>query len=66
MYPAPFTVSMQLKPAHEKLSVYFNLDNSGGKIRGVYLQQNDMARPIFDAWLEPFADLGVSTVTIIN
>jgi carboxypeptidase Q len=42
------------------------LDNGGGKIRGVYLQQNDMARPIFNAWLEPFADLGVSTVTIIN
>ncbi len=59
-------VSMQLKPAHEKLSVYFNLDNGGGKIRGVYLQQNDMARPIFQAWLEPFSDLGVSTVTIIN
>jgi carboxypeptidase Q len=59
-------VSMKLKPDHEKLSVYFNLDNGGGKIRGVYLQQNDMARPIFDAWLKPFADLGVSTVTIIN
>jgi hypothetical protein len=59
-------LDMQLKPAHEKLSAYFNLDNGGGKIRGVYLQQNDMARPIFDAWLKPFADLGVSTVTIIN
>jgi len=59
-------LDMQLKPAHEKLSAYFNLDNGGGKIRGVYLQQNDMARPIFDAWLQPFADLGVSTVTIIN
>ncbi len=59
-------VSMNLKPEHEKLSAYFNLDNGGGKIRGVYLQQNDMARPIFKAWLEPFSDLGVSTVTIIN
>jgi hypothetical protein len=59
-------VDMHLKPEHQKLSAYFNLDNGGGKIRGVYLQQNDMARPIFDAWLEPFADLGVSTVTIIN
>jgi len=59
-------VSMKLKPGHEKLSAYFNLDNGGGKIRGVYLQQNDMARPIFNAWLEPFDDLGVSTVTIIN
>jgi carboxypeptidase Q len=59
-------LDMQLKPGHEKLSAYFNLDNGGGKIRGVYLQQNDMARPIFNAWLEPFNDLGVSTVTIIN
>ena len=59
-------VNMELKPGHEKLSAYFNLDNGGGKIRGVYLQQNDMARPIFQAWLEPFDDLGVSTVTIIN
>jgi hypothetical protein len=59
-------LDMKLKPEHEKLSAYFNLDNGGGRIRGVYLQQNDMARPIFEAWLNPFADLGVSTVTIIN
>lgn len=59
-------VAMNLKPGYEKLSAYFNMDNGGGKIRGVYLQQNDMARPIFNAWLEPFEDLGVSAVTIIN
>lgn len=59
-------VTMDLKPEHEKLSVYFNLDSGGGKIRGVYLQQNDMARPIFEAWLKPFADLGVTNVAIIN
>jgi Zn-dependent M28 family amino/carboxypeptidase len=59
-------VSMTLKPGHADLSVYFNLDNGSGKIRGVYLQENDMARPIFEAWLAPFADLGVATTTIIN
>ena len=59
-------VSMTLKPDHEKLSAYFNLDNGGGKIRGVYLQENDMARPVLSAWLEPFADLGVTTSTIVN
>lgn len=59
-------VSMQLKPAHTKLSAYFNLDNGSGRIRGVYLQQNDMARPIFEAWMAPFADLGVTNATIIN
>ena len=38
----------------------------GGKIRGVYLQQNDMARPILEAWMAPFADLGVGNAVIIN
>jgi Zn-dependent M28 family amino/carboxypeptidase len=55
-----------LKPAHEKFSVYFNLDNGTGKIRGVYLQGNEAARPIFRAWLEPFRDLGAATLTISN
>jgi len=59
-------VSMKLRHDHSKLSVYFNLDNGGGKIRGVYLQENDMARPILSAWLAPFSDMGVSAVTIIN
>jgi len=59
-------VSMTLKPEHAKLSAYFNLDNGGGKIRGVYLQENDMARPILSAWLAPFADMGVTTTTIVN
>ncbi len=59
-------VTMTLKPEHAKLSAYFNLDNGSGKIRGVYLQQNDMARPIFEAWLAPFAEFGVGTTTIIN
>jgi carboxypeptidase Q len=55
-----------LKPAHEKFSVYFNLDNGTGKIRGVYLQGNEAARPVFRAWLEPFRDLGAATVTSRN
>ncbi|HTQ54532.1 MAG TPA: M20/M25/M40 family metallo-hydrolase [Bryobacteraceae bacterium] len=58
--------TMALKPEHAKLSGYFNLDNGTGKIRGVYLQGNDMMRPIFQAWLDPFKDLGASTVTIRN
>lgn len=58
--------TMQLKPEHEKFSVYFNLDNGTGKIRGIYLQENDAVRPIFTAWLEPFHDLGASTITIRN
>jgi hypothetical protein len=54
------------KPDYDKFSVYFNLDNGTGKIRGVYLQGNEAARSIFRAWLAPFADLGASTITIRN
>jgi len=58
--------TMQLKPAHAKLSGYFNDDNGTGKIRGVYLQGNDAMRPIFEAWLAPFKDLGAATISIRN
>ncbi len=58
--------TMQLKPAHARLSGYFNHDNGTGKIRGVYLQENDAMRPVFEAWLAPFHDLGATTITIRN
>ena len=58
--------TMALKPEHQKLAGYFNLDNGTGKIRGIYLQGNDMMRPIAEAWLAPFKDLGASTITIRN
>ncbi len=58
--------TMAVKPEHSKLSGYFNLDNGSGKIRGVYLQGNDMMRPIFQAWLDPFRDYSANTVTIRN
>ena len=58
--------TMALKPGHEKVSAYFNLDNGAGKIRGIHMQNNDEVRPIFEAWLEPFHDLGAKTVSIRN
>jgi carboxypeptidase Q len=54
---------LTLKPEHARLSVYFNLDNGTGRIRGIYTQQNVAAVPIFEAWLRPFADLGATTIT---
>lgn len=57
---------MKLLPAHEKFSSYFNVDNGTGKIRGIYLQQNEAARSIFQQWLASFNDLGAKTVTISN
>ncbi len=58
--------TMQLLPDHAKFSSYFNLDNGSGKIRGIYLQGNEACRSIFQQWLEPFKDLGATTVTINN
>jgi len=58
--------TMALKPEHAKLSAYFNLDYGPGRIRGVYLQSNDMARPIFEAWLKPFHDLDATTLAPRN
>jgi hypothetical protein len=49
---------------YEKLSVYFNLDNGTGRIRGVHAQGNTFAVPIFREWLTPFADLDAKTVTL--
>ncbi|NLV17890.1 MAG: M20/M25/M40 family metallo-hydrolase [Bacteroidetes bacterium] len=54
------------KPGFDKFSVYFNMDNGSGRYRGIYLQQNDMVRPVFEQWLKPFEDLGCSTLTIRN
>lgn len=62
--PAPGVLTT--KPDYEKFSAYFNLDNGTGKIRGVYLQGNEVVRPLFRQWLAPFRDLGASTLSISN
>jgi hypothetical protein len=56
--------TMVARPAHAKFSGYFNVDNGGGAIRGVYLQGNEAVAPIFRAWMEPFANLGMTTLAI--
>jgi len=58
--------TMQLKPEHAKFDGYFNVDNGTGAIRGVYLQGNEAAAPIFQAWMEPFHNMGMTTLTIRN
>jgi carboxypeptidase Q len=55
-----------VKPEQAKVSVYFNVDNGTGKIRGVHLQENEAVAPIFEAWMKPFKDLGMTTLTMRN
>ncbi len=47
--------------AHDDFSVYFNVDWYG-RFRGIYLQGNDATQPIFEAWMRPFADIGMSWI----
>lgn len=54
------------KPEQAKVSAYFNVDNGSGKIRGVYLQENEAVAPIFEAWMQPVKDLGMTTLTMRN
>jgi hypothetical protein len=63
---AHFGKKDSLKAEQAKLSAYYNLDNGTGKIRGVYLQGNEAVGPVFKTWMEPFKDLGATTVTIRN
>ena len=55
-----------VKPEQAKVSAYFNVDNGSGKIRGVHLQENEAVAPIFEAWMKPFKDLGMTTLTMRN
>ncbi len=57
---------LDLKPEQAKVSAYFNIDNGTGKIRGIYLQENEAVEPIFNAWMQPFGDLGMNTITDRN
>src|ERR1700692_629690 len=55
-----------VKPEQAKISAYFNVDNGTGKIRGVYLQENAAMAPVFEAWMKPFRDLGMNTLSMRN
>jgi carboxypeptidase Q len=54
------------EPAYSKFAGYFNIDNGTGKIRGIYTQGNEEVRPIFEAWMAPFKDMGATTITARN
>ena len=57
-----------MKPTteHDNFSSYFNIDNGTGRIRGIYLQGNEMARPIFETWFAALKDLTPGVITIRN
>ncbi|MFH1572692.1 MAG: M20/M25/M40 family metallo-hydrolase, partial [Acidobacteriota bacterium] len=50
-------------PDYDRFSVYFNMDNGTGRFRGVHLQENRPAAPIFEEWMKPFHDLKMKTLS---
>jgi hypothetical protein len=43
--------------AHERITVYFNIDPGMGPIYGWYSEESPAAKALFDAWLAPLRDL---------
>ena len=60
------TGALQKKRDYDRFAAYFNMDNGSGRFRGIYAQENLAVMPIFNAWLEPFHDVGATTVVTRN
>ncbi|HXS97766.1 MAG TPA: M28 family peptidase [Candidatus Limnocylindrales bacterium] len=58
--------TMKTTPEHAGFAGYFNIDNGTGRIRGIYLQQNEMVRPIFEQWFVALKDITPGVITIRN
>lgn len=61
---ADLTQAIVKERDYDRFSAYFNLDNSAGRIRGIYTEGNAAVRPIFEAWLRPFHDLDATHVSL--
>jgi hypothetical protein len=62
----PDKEKIKVLPEHAKLDAYYNVDNGSGKIRGIYLQGNESVAPLFTQWMEPFHNVGMTTLSIRN
>jgi Zn-dependent M28 family amino/carboxypeptidase len=50
------------RSGYRDLAAYFNMDNGGGKFRGIYAEGNFAAVPLLKEWIAPFASMGVTSV----
>jgi len=60
------SATMKTTAEHDGFAGYFNIDNGTGKVRGIYLQGNEMVRPIFEQWFAAIKDLTPGIITIRN
>lgn len=50
-------------PGYDDFVLYLNSDFGSGRFRGIYLEENDMAVPYFEAWKKPLESLGFTTLS---
>jgi carboxypeptidase Q len=62
----PDKEKIKILSEHAKLDAYYNVDNGSGKIRGIYLQGNESVAALFTQWMEPFHNVGMTTLSIRN
>ena len=67
-YAARHFGNLNSKPNSEsqKVAAYLNLDNGMGAIRGIYLQGNEFARPVFEEIFRRFSSTQQYYTTIEN
>jgi len=58
--------TMKTTAEHDGFAGYFNIDNGTGKVRGIYLQGNEMVRPIFEQWFAAMKDVTPGVITVRN
>ena len=60
----PNDTNIGTTPEYETFSAYFNQDYGPGQYRGIWLQENEHVRQTFKAWMEPFHDMGMTTISL--
>lgn len=53
--------SKKVQPGYDDFALYLNMDFGSGRFKGIYLEENDMAYPFFEAWKKPLETLGFNT-----
>jgi carboxypeptidase Q len=61
--PASASGPLVTKKDWERMDAYYNVDEGGGRVRGIYTQGNYAIAPIFAQWIAPLKDLGVTAIT---
>ena len=60
------SAGMHPTPDHAKFAAYYNVDNGTGAIRGIYLQGNTAAGPVFAEWMKALDSDSISVRHIIE